>query len=263
MKSTPPAVDPRKAEMALPPIDAPDAICQQTRAYTRAHSVVFLKTTEPYGGLSNMAGGFPLRVNDLRILTSEALYQACRFPHRPDLQRLIIAQRSPITAKMTGEPHLHSSRPDWNRVRVAIMRWCLRVKLAQHWKMFGELLRSTGDLPIVEQSWKDDFWGARPAVDGTLRGVNALGRLLMELRELVRRERRNSLLPVEPLPIPGFLLDGRPIGRIVVDQLDRSTLIHRRTATVTTQIASVPAAGQLPLTSTSMTADSSARDKIQ
>ncbi len=62
----------------------------QVRTYNRNESVVFSKTHEPFGGLSNMAGGFPLKVNGLRILTSEALYQACRFPHKPDVQRLII-----------------------------------------------------------------------------------------------------------------------------------------------------------------------------
>jgi hypothetical protein len=37
----------------------------QIRVYRRSESVVFLKTTEAFGGLSNMAGGFPLRVSFL------------------------------------------------------------------------------------------------------------------------------------------------------------------------------------------------------
>lgn len=77
----------------------------QLRTYERATSVVFLKTNEEFGGLSNMAGGFPLKVNGLRILTSEALYQACRFPHRPEVQRFIIEQASPMTAKMKSKPY--------------------------------------------------------------------------------------------------------------------------------------------------------------
>src|SRR5437899_1766418 len=92
------------------------------RTYKRRESVVFLKTKEEFGGLSNMAGGFPLRVNGVSILTSEALYQACRFPHLPDVQRQIIAERSPMTAKMRGKPHRANSRPDWDNVRVRIMR---------------------------------------------------------------------------------------------------------------------------------------------
>ena len=64
-----------------------------------------------------------------------------------------------------------------------VMRWCLRVKLAQIWDEFSRLLLATGDRPIVEESRKDEFWGAKVVNTDTLVGVNALGRLLMELRE--------------------------------------------------------------------------------
>lgn len=190
----------------------------QTRTYDRASSVVFLKTDEPFGGLSNMAGGFPLWVNGIRILTSEALYQACRFPHRPEVQALIIEQKSPMTAKMKSKPYRHDSRPDWDQVRVKIMRWCLRVKLAQNWRAFSELLLETGERPIVEESRKDAFWGAKVTDEGTLVGMNVLGRLLMELREAVRVEGRESLMSVQPLAIPDFRLGGRPI-QIVTSQV--------------------------------------------
>src|SRR6266508_6146728 len=102
----------------------------ETREYERSSAVVFFRTKEAFGGLSNMAGGFPLSVNGVRIATSEALYQACRFPHRSEVQRLVIEQTSPMTAKMKTKPYRDDTRPDWDRVRVKIMRWCLRVKLA-------------------------------------------------------------------------------------------------------------------------------------
>ncbi len=186
----------------------------QFRTYDRDSSVVFLKTKERFGGLSNMAGGFPLRVNGVRIRTSEALYQACRFPHMPDVQRTIIDERSPMTAKMRSKPFRKDSRPDWDVVRVKIMRWSLRVKLAQNWREFGRLLLSTGDRPIVEQSRKDDFWGAKVGEDGTLVGMNVLGRLLMELREQLKGDEVESLHEIEPLSIPEFLLFRQPIELI-------------------------------------------------
>ncbi len=182
----------------------------QLRTYHRINSAVFLKTKEKYGGLSNMSGGFPLVVNDIKIRTSEALYQACRFPHIPDIQRLIIEQKSPMTAKMKGKPYRQNSRPDWDAVRVKIMRWCLRVKLAQNWDAFSKLLMETTDLPIVEQSRRDDFWGAKLVDKDTLIGTNALGRLLMELREQVKDD-PSKFLHVDPLPIPNFLLYGHQI----------------------------------------------------
>lgn len=185
----------------------------QFRTYNRATSAVFRKTNEEFGGLSNMAAGFPLEVNGLAIRSAEALYQACRFPHRPDLQRHVIDQRSPMTAKMVGKPHRHDSRRDWDRVRVAIMRWTLRVKLAQNWSTFGELLLATAERPIVEDSRRDDFWGAMRVDSQTLAGMNVLGRLLMELREDLR-DRGTALLTVEPPTIGDFLLDGQPIEAI-------------------------------------------------
>lgn len=183
----------------------------QFREYRRDQAVVFLKTRERFGGLSNMAPGFPLRVNGAAIRTSEALYQACRFPHRPELQVKIIEQTSPMTAKMVGKPYRDDSRPDWDRVRTKIMRWCLRVKLAQNYSSFAELLLSTGDRPIVEQSRKDDFWGAKPIEGDGLVGCNILGRLLMELRQEVRTGDPSQLRVVEPLDLLEFLLFGRPI----------------------------------------------------
>ena len=198
----------------------PDHRRDQTRTYDRSSSVVFLKTKEEFGGLSNMAGGFPLLVNGVRIRTSEALYQACRFPHLPDVQGLIIAQRSPMTAKMKGKPYRHDSRQDWNRVRVNVMRWCLRVKLAQNWEFFSKLLLDTGDRAIVEQSHKDDFWGARPVDDRTLVGMNVLGRLLMELRESVKTEPGDNFLRVDPLHITDFRLGGRPIEPVTAGTLE-------------------------------------------
>lgn len=186
----------------------------QVRSYERAQSIVFLKTKEAFGGLSNMAGGFPLRVNGIRIFTSEALYQACRFPHLPDVQRIVLDEPSPMTSKMKTKPYRQNSRPDWDQVRVRVMRWCLRVKLVQNWKAFGDLLLATDDKPIVEESRKDDFWGANSVDEHTLVGMNVLGRLLMELREEFKSDRRDALLKVDPLPISDFLLMGQPIPAI-------------------------------------------------
>src|SRR5215210_6042070 len=88
------------------------------RTYVRSDSVVFRKTREAFGGLSNMAAGFPMEVDGISISTSEALYQALRFPRDPELQRLIIDERSPMTAKMRTKPHRDRTRPDWDAIRV-------------------------------------------------------------------------------------------------------------------------------------------------
>ena len=186
------------------------------RTYVRSEVVVVYKTKEAFGGLSNMASGYPLQINGVRILSTEALYQACRFPHMPAVQREIIGQHSPMTAKMKSKPHREHSRPDWDDIRYKVMRWCLRVKLAQNYDEFGRLLLATRDQSIVEQSRKDDYWGAK-LVDDTgdkLVGQNVLGRLLMELREKLKDDTEGVLKTVPPLGVPDFMLLGKPIGPV-------------------------------------------------
>jgi type I restriction enzyme S subunit len=161
-----------------------------------------------------MASGFGLLVNGVAIGSSEALYQACRFPHLPDVQQAIVRERSPMTAKMRSVALRDQSRVDWARVRVRLMRWCLRVKLAQHWERFSALLLSTGVRPIVEVSRRDAFWGAKPEAAGLLVGANILGRLLMELREERRHANEDWLRTITPPDVPNLLLLGGPVGPV-------------------------------------------------
>lgn len=188
----------------------------EPRTYRRQECAVFRKTDERYGGLSNMAPGYPLCVNGVSIWTAEAIYQACRFPHLPDVQRLIIDQTSPMTAKMRSKPYREQSRPDWDDVRVQVMRWCLRAKLVQNWEKFSALILMTGEQPIVEDSRRDDFWGAVAPKDDpqALIGRNVLGRLLMEVRERVRHTSAEDWQAISPPRIADFLLYGRPIGPV-------------------------------------------------
>ena len=196
------------------------------RTYTLRKSIVFHKTKEDFGGLSNMASGYPITINSIYIQTTEALYQACRFPHLPSVQREIIKQRSPMTAKIKSRQNYNNSRQDWNDIRYKVMRWCLRVKLAQNYDKFGHLLLETRNLPIVELSNKDDYWGAKleNRSSGVLIGQNILGRLLMELRETLKEDSDGTLKTVPPLGIPDFLLLGESIDIVT----ERSSNDHHR-----------------------------------
>ncbi len=88
------------------------------------------------------------------------------------------------------------------------MKWVLQIKLSQNIDTFGKLLLDTGNLPIVEESHKDTFWGAKK-INDKLEGLNILGRLLMELREDYKKY---SFETIRPLKIKNFFLYGRPIG---------------------------------------------------
>ena len=62
------------------------------------------------------------------------------------------------------------------------MLWVLELKLYWSQATFGWLLAQTKDMPIVEVSSKDDFWGCYIRGD-YLVGRNVLGKLLMQVRE--------------------------------------------------------------------------------
>lgn len=190
----------------------------ELKQYDIKNAAAFKKTTEKWGELSNMCAGFPVVVNNIPIKSVEALYQACRYPHHPEIQKKILEQKSPMTAKMVGKPHIIKTREDWNEVRILIMKWVLRVKLAQNMERFSKALKETQNMPIIELSNKDDFWGAKPIGDNIYVGVNALGRLLMELRQQLLTYGEEKFLSVAPLKINDFILYGNPIDFVYSSQ---------------------------------------------
>lgn len=182
------------------------------RKYAKSDVISFAKTTAKYGSLSNMAPRYPLFVNEVFIHSSENLYQACKFPLHPQIQREIIEQRNPMIAKEISRKFEMYVRPDWEDIKYKVMEWCISVKLIQNWDTFAEVLLSTGDKPIVEYSVKDNIWGAMPEGD-FLVGKNALGRLLMQVRAnyILNKKQHYKLLPPD---VAGFLLFDYPIGTV-------------------------------------------------
>ncbi|PNQ72797.1 DUF1768 domain-containing protein [Hanstruepera neustonica] len=183
------------------------------RTYNKKEVIVFRSTKAKYGGLSNMAGGYSLRVNDIIIPSAEALYQACRYPLFPSVQQEIIEQNSPMTAKMISRKYLKYTRQDWEEVKYSVMYWVLKVKLSQNFNEFSKVLKETNGKPIVELSNKDKDWAAIEVDKNTLVGKNALGRLLMQLREEYVINNK-PIECVQPIDMFGFLLYGSEIDTV-------------------------------------------------
>lgn len=158
-----------------------------------------------------MAKGYPVLVNDIPIQSSEILYQACRYPDYPDIQKAIITQGNPFEAKQTARYFESKTRTGWEKNRVSIMKWCVCVKLCQNWESFFALLDSTGEHDIVEHSEKDQFWGASKDSEGNFYGMNVLGRILMDARDVARRKGRAGFATIPPLSLDKFLLLGDQI----------------------------------------------------
>lgn len=94
----------------------------------------------------------------------------------------ILAATTPGEAKRLGRKS--QLRPDWEQVKVQVMRDALRLKFDTP-QMKSKLL-STGDHFLVEGNhWNDTFWGVCAG-----KGRNMLGYLLMEIREELKNERK-------------------------------------------------------------------------
>jgi hypothetical protein len=75
-------------------------------------------------------------------------------------------------------------------VKIGVMREAVEAKFRQHEELRA-LLLGTGDAQLIEHTENDDFWG--DGGDGS--GRNELGRILMAIRDALRRE---SLGRVQP-----------------------------------------------------------------
>lgn len=151
-----------------------------------------MSTIGPFTGehrfLSNF---FPCRVtlDGMEFRSVEHAYQAAKTLDRK-ARRMIQIQPKPGDAKRAGR-RLAGIRPDWDGVRVGVMRDLLRQKFQD-----GELrhlLLATAPAGLVElNTWHDNFWGRctcapcgherGDAVAKAVKNGNILGVLLMELR---------------------------------------------------------------------------------
>lgn len=111
--------------------------------------------------------------------TSEHAYQAEKFENE-EVKEKIRAMRSAHEAFKFAEVDKGSRRSDWDEVKLGIMKKILHMKVSQHPYVFKKL-NDSGDRELVEDSWRDDFWGIGPNKDG----MNHLGKLWMEVRDEV------------------------------------------------------------------------------
>jgi N-glycosidase YbiA len=148
-------------------------------------TILFYDPKEPYGGFSNFSRhGFML--DGAWWPTSEHYFQAQKFPGMYYAEEIRLAA-GPFQAAGLGRRQDRPPRPDWESVKEDVMRRALRAKFHAHPDL-RELLLSTGEEALVENSPKDAYWGI--GADGS--GRNRLGHLLMEIRAELRAERPNG-----------------------------------------------------------------------
>lgn len=186
-----------------------DKLAERIYNSSQQDLAIFKKTHDQWGEYSNMASGFPIILNNTIIRSSEALYQALKFTDHPEVQKKIILEKSPMTAKMVAKPYKHLVRDDFEEKKILFMKWAVRAKLMCNYNLFKSALLASDSKLIVEESRRDSFWGAKRQLDGKLIGVNVLGRILMGLREELKRGEELTVLGY--LNVPNFYLFGEQI----------------------------------------------------
>jgi ribA/ribD-fused uncharacterized protein len=131
--------------------------------------------------LSNFSA-FDLKYAGLTFPTSEHCYQWHKFNLSAfEVADRILHARSAHDAFKIAEMERDRRFVGWDAVKVQIMREILMAKAQQHEYVRRKLL-ATGDRELVENSWRDAYWGWGPNRDG----MNMLGRLWMEVRAELR-----------------------------------------------------------------------------
>ncbi len=88
--------------------------------------------------------------------------------------------KTPKDAARMGREKTRPLRKDWEQVKDDIMRQAVLCKFKTH-RDIRDILLSTGNAEIVENSPIDFYWGC--GADGS--GKNMLGKILMEVREIL------------------------------------------------------------------------------
>lgn len=140
--------------------------------------------------LSNFSA-FRLNFGSVWHDTSEHAYHWMKFRGADaSVQNAIAHAESAHDAFKLAERYRDRRRRDWDAVKVDVMRDILRAKADQHEYVRRKLL-DTGDRELIENSWRDDFWGWGPNRDGR----NQLGKLWMEIRAELRSSVKSVCKP--------------------------------------------------------------------
>jgi len=125
---------------------------------------------------------FKLEWKGFDWMTSEHAYHSEKFGDSEIIDQLKNA-RSAHEAMQIAQENKSKRRNDWSEVKLGIMKEILHAKVAQHPYVKKKLLES-GDKELIENSWRDSFWGWGESKDG----ANHLGELWMEVRAEVRAQ---------------------------------------------------------------------------
>ena len=143
-----------------------------------SQALYFYTVQDQYGAFSNFSlHGFEW--DGFYFASVEHYYQSEKFEDTAYKQR-IIRSVTPKDAADLGKSKSVPVRRDWELVKIEVMRKALIRKFNTHADI-RDLLLSTGDLLLIENSPYDNYWG----IGRTGTGQNHLGTLLMQVRSIL------------------------------------------------------------------------------
>jgi N-glycosidase YbiA len=143
-------------------------------------AINFYSVSDEYGCFSNFSP-HPIKLDGKIWPTSEHYFQAQKF-EADEYREQIRKQKSPMIAARMGRDRKKRLRRDWESKKDDVMRKAVRAKFEQHDDIRAVLL-GTGSAKIVEHTENDSYWGN--GGDGS--GKNMLGRILMQIRDALKR----------------------------------------------------------------------------
>jgi len=142
----------------------------------------FYRVNDKYGCFSNFSKhGFDLEGKYWP--TSEHYFQAQKFVGSI-YEEEIREAKSPMDAARKGRDRNKPLRADWEQVKDKVMEKAVLQKFMSNIDI-REILISTSIEEIIEETTDDYYWGC--GSDGT--GKNVLGKILMEVRSILKSER--------------------------------------------------------------------------
>ena len=114
-----------------PPDDPATDLTEVSTYIASPQTAAFRRSRERWGEFSNMTGGYPIPLNDIRFQSSESMYQALKFPHDPNHQARIGKAHSGYAAKTVAYQRRDLTY-GWDGRKVDAMRVALDFKLAQN-----------------------------------------------------------------------------------------------------------------------------------
>lgn len=117
--------------------------------------------------------------------TVEHAFQAAKVNFEGQWAKRIRLAATPGEAKRLGRKC--PLRKDWEDVKVDVMRSLVQEKLKAHPELQDKLL-ATGTVRLEEDAHWDRFWGTGKTGPGG-NGKNMMGKILMDLRDSLRRHR--------------------------------------------------------------------------